>query len=124
MYRDYYEDRMYLYEKLAEAAGLSLEAYLEKCTDMTYAELETMIASAASDDVKATLVLYSVVKKENISSTKSEITAFAEQMASRSEGVFASGEEYLSYYGENAVKEEYLWSRVMETVLASAKISE
>ena len=63
-------------------------------------------------------------KKENISSTKAEITAFADKMASQSEGVFESGEEYLSYYGENAVKDEYLWSKVMEIVLAAAKAAE
>ncbi len=124
LYRDYYEDRMYLYEKLAEAASMSLEEYLEKCTDMTYEELEQLVGEAASADVKEALVLYSVVKKENISSTKSEITAFADKMASQSEGVFESGEEYLSYYGENAVKDEYLWSKVMEIVLSAAKAAE
>ncbi len=124
LYRDYYEDRMYLYEKLAEAAAMSLEEYLEKCTDMTYEELEAAVGEAASADVKDTLVLYSVVKKENISSTKEEISAFAEKMASQSEGIFESGEEYLSYYGSNAVKDEYLWSKVMEIVLSAAKITE
>lgn len=124
LYRDYYEDRMYLYEKLAKAASMSLEEYLEKCTDMTYEELEKLVGDAASADVKEALVLYSVVKKENISSTKAEITAFADKMASQSEGVFESGEEYLSYYGENAVKDEYLWSRVMEIVLSAAKSAE
>ncbi|MBQ7779628.1 MAG: hypothetical protein IJ404_03950 [Clostridia bacterium] len=121
LYRDYYEDRMYLYEKLAKTASMTLEEYLEKCTDMTYEELEEAVGEAASDDVKETLVLYSVVKKENISSTKEEISKFAEKMASESEGIFESGEEYLSYYGENAVKDEYLWSKVMEIVLSEAK---
>ncbi len=124
LYRDYYEDRMYLYEKLAKAASMSLEEYLEKCTDMTYEELEKTVGEAASADVKETLVLYSVVKKENISSTKEEIAEFAEKMAKESEGIFESGEEYLSYYGENAVKDEYLWSKVMEIVLSSAKNTE
>lgn len=124
LYRDYYEDRMYLYEKLAEASSMSLEEYLEKCTDMTYEELEEAVGTAASADVKDTLVLYSVVKKEKISSTKEEVSAFADKMASQSEGIFESGEEYLSYYGENAVKNEYLWSKVMEIVLAAAKIAE
>ncbi len=124
LYRDYYEDRMYLYEKLAKAASMSLEEYLEKCTDMTHEELEAAVGEAASADVKDTLVLYSVVKKENISSTKEEISAFAEKMAGESEGIFESGEEYLSYYGSNAVKDEYLWSKVMEIVLSAAKIAE
>lgn len=124
LYRDYYEDRMYLYEKLAKAASMTLEEYLEKCTDMTYSELEQAVGEAASADVKETLVLYSVVKKENISSSKDEISAFADKMANESEGVFESGEEYLSYYGENAVKDEYLWYKVMEIVLSEAKIAE
>ena len=124
LYRDYYEDRMYLYKKLAEAAAMSLEEYLEKCTDMTYEELEEAIGEAASADVKETLVLYSVVKKEKISSTKAEISAFAEKMAGESEGIFENGEEYLSYYGFNAVKDEYLWSKVMEIVLSAAKAVE
>ncbi len=124
LYRDYYEDRMYLYEKLASAASMSLEEYIEKCTDMTYEELEKTVGEAASADVKETLVLYSVVKKEKVSSTKEEISAFADKMASESEGVFESGEEYLSYYGYNAVKDEYLWSKVMEIVLSAAKIAE
>ena len=124
LYRDYYEDRMYLYEKLAEAASMSLEDYLDKCTDMTYEELEDLVSDAASDDVKDTLVLYSVVKKEKISSTKEEIAEFADKMASQSEGIFESGEEYLSYYGANAVKDEYLWSKVMEIVLSAARVIE
>ncbi len=124
LYRDYYEDRMYLYEKLAKASSMTLEEYLEKCTDMTYEELEKAVGDAASADVKETLVLYSVVKKENISSAKEEISAFAERMANESEGIFESGEEYLSYYGANAVKDEYLWSKVMEIVLSSAKAFE
>lgn len=124
LYRDYYEDRMYLYEKLAKAASMTLEEYIENCTDMTYEELEKAVGEAASADVKETLVLYSVVKKENISSTKEEIAAFADKMANESEGVFESGEEYLSYYGDNAVKDEYLWSKVMEIVLEKVKASE
>ncbi len=121
LYRDYYEDRMYLYEKLANAAGLSLEEYLEKCTDMTYDELCDEIAAAASADVKEALVLYSIVKKENITCTKEEISEFAENMASDSEGIFENGEEYMSYYGENAVKDEYLWHKVVEIVLSYSK---
>ncbi len=124
LYRDYYEDRMYLYKKLAEAASMSLEEYLEKCTDMTYEELEEAVSEAASTDVKEALVLYSVVKKENISSTKDEISSFADKMADESEGIFENGEEYLSYYGFNAVKDEYLWSKVMEIVLSTAKAVE
>ena len=112
---------MYLYEKLANTAGLSLEEYLEKCTDMTYDELCDEIAAAASADVKEALVLYSIVKKENITHTKDEILEFAENMASDSEGIFENGEEYMSYYGENAVKDEYLWSRVVEIVLSYSK---
>ncbi len=124
LYRDYYEDRMYLYEKLAEAASMSLEEYLEKCTDMTHDELKDLVSDGASDDVKDALVLYSVVKKEKITSTKTEISEFADKMASQSEGIFESGEEYLSYYGLNAVKDEYLWSRVMEIVLSAAQVVE
>ena len=34
-------------------------------------------------------------------------------MASESLGIFESGEEYMTYYGKNAVTEDYLWSMVL-----------
>ncbi len=123
LYQDCYEDRMYLYEKLADAASMTLAEYLEECTDMTMSELQTLVSEAATTDVKEALVLYSVVKKEGISYSKVDISDYAEKMATESEGVFESGEEYLSYYGNNAVTTEYLWSRVMEIVISAVESS-
>lgn len=124
LYNEYYEDRMFLYERLAEAASMTLEEYLAECTDMTVDELKDLLSKMATADVKEIIVLYSVVKKENITHSDKQITEYAEKMANDSEGVFASGEEYLSYYGKNAVTTEYLWSVVMDTVLAKATVSD
>ncbi len=121
LYNDYCEDRLHLYEKMAETAGLTLEKYVELSMGMKMSEFENMISDGASADVKDILVLYSIVKKENITSTDAEITEYCERMALESQGVFSSGEEYMSYYGKNAIKDEYLWYKVMEIVLERAK---
>ena len=123
LYNEYYEDRMFLYERLAEVSSLTLEEYIEKCTDMTVEDLKDMLSEAATADVKEIIVLYSVVKKENITYSEKQISEYAEKMANDSEGIFASGEEYLSYYGKNAVTTEYLWSVVMDVVLSKATVS-
>lgn len=120
VYNSYYEDRMGLYEKLAEAALLSLEQYVASKLNMTLADLENIVSDAAKKDTKEILVLYSIVKKENIECTEDDLTEYASRMALRSEGVFESGEEYLTYYGENAVKTDYLWSKVLELVKEKA----
>lgn len=118
---DYYEDEMTLYRRLADALDMPIEEYAEKELGMTASELENMVAKKANDRTKEALVLYSVVKAENITVSDALLSEYAEKMASKSEGIFKTGEEYLTYYGKNAVTEDYLWEKVIEIILKNAK---
>lgn len=118
---DYYEDEMTLYRRLADAIDMPLEEYAEKELGMTASELENMVAKRANDRTKEALVLYSVVKAENIAVSDALLSEYAEKMALKSEEIFKTGEEYLSYYGKNAVTEDYLWEKVIEIILKNAE---
>lgn len=118
----YYEDSITLYKRLADALEMSLEEYAENELAMTGEELESMVAGIANARTKEVLVLYSVVKKENIIFTDAVLMEYAEKMAARSEGIFKSGEEYLSYYGKNAVAEDYLWEKVVDKMIEYASV--
>ena len=117
---EYYEDGMTLYKRLAAALNMSVEEYAEKELAMTASELENMVAKTANARTKEALVLYSIVKAENIVVTDDSLIQFAEKMAQSSEGIFKTGEEYLTYYGKNAVTEDYLWSQVLDIMLENA----
>ncbi len=118
----YYEDSMTLYRRLADALDMPLEEYAKKELGMTGEELESMVTGIANTRTKESLVLYSIVKEENITFTDATLVEFAEKMAARSEGIFKSGEEYLSYYGKNAVIEDYLWTMVLDAVIEHASV--
>ena len=110
---EYYDDVVTLYERLAEAKEVPLEDYLKAELGMTLEELERFATAEASEKTKEALVLYSIVKLENITVTDAKLNEFADKMASESLGIFESGEEYMTYYGKNAVTEDYLWSMVL-----------
>lgn len=113
---EYFDDTVTLYKRLAEAREVPLEEYLKTELNMTVEELEVYANGIALEKTKEALVLYSIVKLENIQVTDALLNEFADKMASQSLGIFESGEEYMSYYGKNAVTEDYLWSRVLEAV--------
>ena len=119
---EYYEDGMTLYKRLAAALNMSVEEYAEKELAMTASELENMVAKTANSRTKEALVLYSIVKAENIVVTDASLVQFAEKMAQSSEGIFKTGEEYLAYYGKNAVTEDFLWSQVLDIMLENAVV--
>lgn len=118
----YYEDGMALYKGQAAAFNMPLEEYAGKKLEMTVSELENMVAKTANARTKEALVLYSIVKAENIVVTDASLIQFAEKMAQSSEGIFKTGEEYLTYYGKNAVTEDYLWSQVLDIMLENAVV--
>jgi FKBP-type peptidyl-prolyl cis-trans isomerase (trigger factor) len=118
---DYYEDKMTLYRRLADTLDMSLDQYAESELGMTAEELENMVVRSANERTKEALVLYSVVVAENIQVTDALLSEYADKMALDSEGIFGSGEEYMSYFGKNAVTEDYLWTRVLDIILDNAK---
>lgn len=120
VYTSYYNDRISLYKNLAKAASMTFEEYVASKLGMTKNDLEALVSEAALKDTKEALVLYSVVKNEGIECTDELLYDYASKMALRSEGVFRSADEYLSYYGENAVKNDYLWSKVLDTIMQMA----
>ena len=123
VFNAYYEDEITLFKNLANALDMPLEEYAEKELGMSGTELENMVAQIANTRTKEALVLYSIVKIENIVMTDAILLEFAEKMAISSEGIFESGEEYMSYYGKNAVAEDYLWSEVLDVILENATVN-
>lgn len=118
---EYYDDTVTLYQRLADAREVPLEDYLKAELGMTLEELEVFATEEALEKTKEALVLYSIVKLENITVTDALLNDFADKMAAQSLGIFESGAEYMSYYGKNAVTEDFLWSRVLETVRGYGK---
>lgn len=111
---EYYNDLKALYEGLSKAQGMTLYQYIEKNMNMSESEFEAMLSERASKESKEALVLYSIVKIEGIECNDKLLFSYASEMAERSQGIFASGEDYLNYYGKNAVTEDYLWNEVLD----------
>lgn len=110
---EYYNDLKALYEGLSKAQGMTLYDYIEKNMNMSESEFEAMLSERASKESKEALVLYSIVKTEGIECNDNLLFSYASEMAERSQGIFASAEDYLNYYGKNAVTEDYLWNEVL-----------
>ena len=119
-YRDAYTVLYSSYEALAKADSVSLEDYAYNALGMTLAELKTEIDDRVRVLLKEKLVLYSLVKTEGIVCTEAEQKAYAERMAQASDGLFGSGDDYMAYFGEETVTEQYLREAVTERLLAYA----
>ncbi len=120
VYSAYCEDIYYSYKGLADAESEELNAYLESSYGMDRDEFDDMVEERALSMTKEAFVLYSIVKNESITYTEAELTAYASRAALESGGAFASGDEYIEYYGEDAVSEMLLKDRVIELILSHA----
>ena len=118
-YTEQYLSYYNVYAGLAEVASQSLEEYLATM-QMTEEEFEEQLNARTEAAVKERLVLYLVVKEENITYTDEQLAQYAEAMAVSSGGVFGNGDEYMDYYGKDRVAEDYLWEQVMAILLSVA----
>ncbi len=123
VYNAHYEVLYSSYRGLAEAQSEELEDYIAKSYDMTRSEFEKMLGDRALSMTKESFVLYSIVKKEGVAYTEKELSDYAELCAQLSDGVFDSGDDYLAFYGEDAVSEQYLKEKVLEIIVANTKPS-
>ncbi len=116
LYRSYYSDLCLNYENLSAAVSTDLESYLSSSLGITLAELEARLSSQAEAQVKEALVLHSVAKAEGLSSADEEVKAFAEARAKEGD-IFESGEEYLDFYGIDAVAEQLLKEKILSLMV-------
>ncbi len=105
VFSGYYEEIVDSYENLAGAQSQKLEEYVESSLGMDMEKFEEQARDKALDETKEAFVLWSIVKKENLTATDDEINIYADECAASSAGVFGSGEDFISYYGKEKVRE-------------------
>ncbi len=124
VYSEYYNELYLSYKNLADAQSEELSVYIKDSYGMTEKDFENMIGQRALALTKEAFVLYSVVRAENIAYTEEELSAYASSCAASSEGVYASGEDYLDFYGEEYVAEMLLKDKVTALALSASKPAE
>ncbi|MBE6636942.1 MAG: hypothetical protein E7618_03960 [Ruminococcaceae bacterium] len=107
LYREYYTELYLQYESQAAAESQALADYVGGTLQMTMEELENELKRRTDAAVKEDLVLFSLVRREGLSCTEADLLSYANGCARDSDGIFDSGEEYLAYYGEDAVTKQY-----------------
>ena len=114
LYREYYTELYFQYEAQATAESQTLSDYVEGTLHMTMEALETELKRRTDASIKEDLVLYALVQSEGLTCTETELLAYANASVLDSDGIFDSGEEYLSYYGKEAVTRLYFRDAVAE----------
>ena len=74
VFSGYYEEIIDSCEKLAGAQSQKLEEYVESSLGMDMEKFEEQARDRALDETKEAFVLWSIVKKENLTATDEEIT--------------------------------------------------
>lgn len=80
---------------------------------MDMEKFEEQARDRALDETKEAFVLWSIVKKENLTATDEEINVYADGCAASSAGVFGSGEDFIAYYGKEKVREMLYRDRII-----------
>lgn len=100
----YTSDRSY-YESVAEEYGYTYDEYLEACgVDDAY------VKEMAETVIREELVLYSIVKAENVSI---DDAAYAEGLAEYAEAQGVTPEELEAEYGRDYIESNLLWDKVI-----------
>ncbi len=113
VFSGYYEEIIDSCEKLAGAQSQKLEEYVESSLGMDMEKFEEQARDRALDETKEAFVLWSIVKKENLTATDEEINVYADGCAASSAGVFGSGEDFIAYYGKEKVREMLYRDRII-----------
>ena len=123
LYREYYTELYLQYESQAAAESQALADYVGGTLQMTMEELENELKRRTDAAVKEDLVLFSLVRREGLSCTEADLLSYANGCARDSDGIFDSGEEYLAYYGEDAVTKQYFRDAVAVLLRRNATAS-
>lgn len=113
VFSGYYEEIIDSCEKLAGAQSQKLEEYVESSLGMDMEKFEEQARDRALEETKEAFVLWSIVKKENLTATDEEINVYADGCAASSAGVFGSGEDFIAYYGKEKVREMLYRDRII-----------
>ena len=120
VYSGYYEEIVSSYEELAAAQSQKLGEYVESSLQIDMEKFEEQARTQALDETKEAFVLWSIVKKEDLTATDEEISTYADECAADSEGVFGTGEDFISYYGREKVREMLLKDKTVALAVSAA----
>ena len=109
------------YEQYAGYYGLEMSDFLDQM-GMTEEDFRKEMTSYAEELVKRELVFNAIIEKEGISIGDDEYTKQAEEMAA--EYGYESVEAMEEAVGQDAVKEDMLWDKVLDVIVSSAKVKE
>ena len=109
------------YEQYAGYYGMEMSDFLEQM-GMTEDDFRKEMTSYAEELVKRELVFNAIIEKEGISIGDDEYTKQAEEMAA--EYGYESVEAMEEAVGQDAVKEDMLWDKVLDVIVSSAKVKE
>lgn len=120
VFSEHYENILAGYEGLASAQSQELKEYVESSLLIEMAVFEEQAKAQALNETKEAFVLWSIVKAEGLSAADEEISAYAGECAANSEGVFGTGEDFISYYGKERVREMLLKDKIVAIALSTA----
>ncbi len=115
-------DNMYTsYEQYAGYYGMDMADFLEQM-GMTEDDFRGEITTYAEDMVKRELVFNAIIEAEGITVSDDEYSENAEKMAS--EYGYESVEAMEEAIGQDAIREDMLWDKVLDVIVSSAKVKE
>lgn len=117
VFSEYYGQIVDSYERLADAQSQKLGEYVESSLSMNMEKFEEQAKKQALDETKEAFVLWSIVKKEGLTAADEELTIYADECAAASEGVFGTGEDLISYYGREKVREMLYRDKIIAIAL-------
>lgn len=120
VFGEYYENILADYEEFASAQSQKLEEYVESSLMIEMAVFDEQAKTRALNETKEAFVLWSIVKAEGLSATDEEISVYAGECAADSEGIFGTGEDFISYYGTERVREMLLKDKIVALALSTA----
>ncbi|MBQ7171613.1 MAG: FKBP-type peptidyl-prolyl cis-trans isomerase [Clostridia bacterium] len=117
---DYYDSIAGLYYKL------SLREYAKSTGYASLSEFkEKVCVPAAEESIKEKLVFYSLLKAEGWEVSDEELEAKVEELyAEQSEEDYPTLEDFDAIVDHDAVRDTLLWEKGMETLLATASVTE
>ncbi len=117
-YRQSYLEK---YESTAAQYGVELEEFLTTYLQTDYDTFQADMQAYAEESVKTDMIFIQLSRLMNITISDEEYQAGVEEYYASAQAEFDSLEEFIEEYGEDVLRENLVWDKVLMQLVDSAK---
>lgn len=119
MVKEYYDTMYDTYMSAAKRYELGMDEYIKQFYSMELADFQAQLKDTMTDLVKEQLVLKAIAEKEDLKLDSERYNTYLERYME--DYGYSSKDDFIDYYGEDAIRESMLYDYAIDFVIENAK---